>query len=195
MSEEILFTGALFQVIRRSERYIVPNGTECYEVDISYEVVKRPPGVRAIIIRDKEILLNKEYRYELNDWDYRLPGGKVFDTQEQYQESESGCGLAGHIEKALAREVLEETGIEVRSCRLFDCAHNGFTVEWDLYYYVVDDFVRARDGRMETKDEYEYIHNCWLDYKTALKYCLEKKISEDRSAGILMRFLLRELRD
>ncbi len=49
-------------------------------------MVRRPPGIRALIVNnDNQILLSKEFRYELNDWDYRLSGGKVFESLNDYK--------------------------------------------------------------------------------------------------------------
>jgi hypothetical protein len=41
--------------------------------------------VRIIIQNEeKKILLTKEFRYELDAYDWRLPGGKVVDTLDEY---------------------------------------------------------------------------------------------------------------
>jgi len=34
-----------------------------------------------------KILLSREYRSELDRYDYRLPGGKVFDTLAEYHDN------------------------------------------------------------------------------------------------------------
>lgn len=40
-----------------------------------FERARRAPGVRIVIEDDqKRILLNREYRYELDAYDWRLPG-------------------------------------------------------------------------------------------------------------------------
>lgn len=195
MLEEILYQGDLFQVVRRKERHIVPLDKGNSYVDIDYEIIKRPPGVRAIIVHDGKLLLNKEYRYELKNWDYRIPGGKVFDSLEEYQKCDELKNLTTHIEKALVREVFEEVNINVYSYQLFACSNNGFTVEWDLYYYIVDEFelIEFDNSKIKRRNEYEYTQSCWVDYTTVLQYCMENKISEDRSVGVIMKFLLCEL--
>ncbi len=43
-----------------------------------FETAVRSPGVRLIIVKDNQMLITKEFRGELDDYDYRLPGGKVF---------------------------------------------------------------------------------------------------------------------
>jgi 8-oxo-dGTP pyrophosphatase MutT (NUDIX family) len=63
--------------------------------------------VRLIITDGDKILLTKEFRRELNQEDYRLPGGKVFDTLKEYnayrQNIEPSCLVAAK------RECEEET--------------------------------------------------------------------------------------
>lgn len=190
MCEEILYTGNLFQVVRRKKQYFIPLNNETKQIDLEYELVKRPPGVRAIVIREGKVLLNKEFRYELNDWDYRLPGGKIFDSQKQAGISVSQYGFTHCIEEALKRELMEESGLEIKNAFFYECSHCGFSVEWDLYYYIVTDFVECKKSENIEKSEFEYIQTCWVDYQTAVQYCMEKKMSEERSVAVLLRFLL-----
>ena len=63
------------------------------------------PGVGAIIIRDEEVLLVQRGRAPLKGC-WSLPGGLI-ETGEK-------------IEDALRREVLEETGLTVRTARPFE---------------------------------------------------------------------------
>lgn len=199
MHDEVMYTGSLFQVIRRKERFTVPIDDEEKHVDIEYELAKRPPGVRAIVIQNGKLLLNREFRYELNGWDYRLPGGKVFDTQKQAQVSnhKNGEEMMQYVEQALMKELWEEADLKVRNYSLYECSHNGFTVEWDLYYYIVDEFESFGKQKdcPEQQSKFEYIQPCWVDYGTVLQYCIDKKISEERSVGVLLRFLLSQITD
>jgi hypothetical protein len=39
-----------------------------------------------IITDGSRILITKEWRNEQNGFDYRLPGGKVFDSLREYEE-------------------------------------------------------------------------------------------------------------
>ncbi len=51
-----------------------------------FERVLRAPGSRIIIVKDGKMLFTREKRGELGGKvDYRLPGGKVFDTNEVFQ--------------------------------------------------------------------------------------------------------------
>lgn len=196
MHEEVMYTGNLFQIIHRKESFKVPVDGDEKKVDLEYELVRRPPGVRAIVIRNGNLLLNKEFRYELNRWDYRLPGGKVFDSLDQASGVESRKELRICVEEALQRELREEADLQAKSFSLYECSYNGFTVEWDLYYYIIDDFISVRQsGDFEQKSEFEYIQSCWVNYRTALEYCLDRKISEERSVGVLLRFLLTQIEE
>lgn len=51
----------------------------------TFEFARRSPGTRAIVKNAVgEILMTREYRLETQGFDYRLPGGKVFDTREAF---------------------------------------------------------------------------------------------------------------
>jgi len=63
--------------------------------------------VRLIICDGDKILLTKEYRSEVDTVDYRLPGGKVFDTLIEYNKHKSD--IENHALIAVQRECEEET--------------------------------------------------------------------------------------
>lgn len=73
--EDIVAKGRIFELVQT----VQPDGRV-------FEVARRAPGVRVIIANKakEQILLTKEFRQELSDWDYRLPGGKVYDTLDDY---------------------------------------------------------------------------------------------------------------
>ncbi len=192
MNDKIKYEGNLFQVVDRNKTFSIDYEGKKYETILNYEYVKRPPGVRAIIIRDNHILLNKEFRYELNGWDYRLPGGKVFDSQEEYKSVDSKEVISNFADKKLTEELYEEAEIKVKNYNLLEISTCGFTVDWDLYYYLVNDFEELPCFYKDNikKNEFEYIQHCWVNFKTALDYCLNKKISEERSSNVLIRYLL-----
>ena len=66
--ENIVFRGKIVEVVQDAKR----------------EFARRSPGVRLLIIKGNQTLLTKEYREEIKSFDYRLPGGKVFDTLVNY---------------------------------------------------------------------------------------------------------------
>lgn len=251
LKDEILYRGKLFQVISRSKEssFMTEDADgKSHEVKkkLTFELVRRPPGVRAIIVKDGRLLLNKEYRYELEDWDYRLPGGKVFDSTEEFERAGRGGGAnvseyaggacgesgseriggvdgankferaggvgrrgeneeAGEAEKAddlvraaaydkLAEEILEEADIKVEEFRLFGISRCGLTVEWDLYYFVVDKFevlpsFYAQDMQ---KSEYEYIQHVWADFAEVENLILDGRISEDRSIAMIFKYIMEQ---
>ena len=82
--ENATFNNGFFEFLEVEEEFNVDGKIK----QVKRNMVRRPPGIRALIVNENEqILLSKEFRYELNDWDFRLPGGKVFDSLEDYKVS------------------------------------------------------------------------------------------------------------
>lgn len=192
MGESLLFSGKLFQVVNRKEKKIVTHSNQNYTVNLNYEMIRRPPGVRAIITSNDQILLNREYRYEFNEWDYRLPGGKVFDSFIDYEKAINNNSIFDCIKNGLSREIFEETGLLAKKFELFYKSILGFTVEWDLYFYIISEFeesTKYNDNNIR-KNEFEFIDHCWMDYNKVFDYCVQGKISEERSSNALMRFII-----
>ena len=177
MAEEIVFKGKIIEVVRDGKR----------------EFARRSPGTRLIIVDEqkKSILLTKEYRQELGGWDYRLPGGKVFDTLAEYNEYlSSGKDIAEAARRAAVKETKEETGIKVKNIEFFHRSICGATVIWDLYYFVVDRFEVLDSQKLE---EGEQIQTSWVNLDQAKEICLSGKMQEDRSAVVLLRFIHQKL--
>jgi len=178
---EIVYKGNIIAVIRQP--------MQIGDKIRTFEKAVRSPGSRSIIISlDEKILITKEYRNEIKDWDYRLPGGKVCDTLDEY------LTLASSPEKILeasrrgeVKEVLEEAGIEARNISLF-CAvgAGGNTVTWDLYYYIIDNFVQHPKQQL---GEEEDISVAWYGIPQVAELCLSGKMKEERSASVLLRYL------
>ncbi len=174
----MLFEGKTFQIIKKS----MSGKGKTFAI----EMARRSPGVRLIIIKKGKILLTKEYRYELVGYDYRLPGGKVFDSLKEYREAiASGKKMLDFAVKAAKLECREETGLIARRAEYFHTSVAGLTIQWDLFYFIVDDFEQGR----QKLGEHEIIHPEWKTFDEAKKLCLEGKMSEDRSVGVLLRFL------
>ena len=192
MMEQVVYSGKLFQVIKRTEKRHFEVLGQRVEKDIQYELVRRPPGVRALLVQNDKILLNREFRYELDRWDYRLPGGKVFDTTKEYVDALKAGNIYVAIENQLKKEVLEEADIRIIDFGLIDISHCGFTVEWDLYYFIVDIFevLPSFYEKHIKKNEYEYIEHCWMDCPSVYRLCLDGEISEKSSAFVLLKYLL-----
>ena len=109
-----------------------------------FENARRPPGVRLIFEQDKKILLTKEFRGEHTSFDYRLPGGKVFDRIAD-MKAYTGEMLEAARDAAII-EAKEECGMVVKreNIELFSISHCGATIEWDLYYFVIREFEQTK---------------------------------------------------
>ena len=178
--EKIVYEGKTFQIIRR---YI-----KTKKIKFELEIARRSPGVRLIIIKKNKVLLTKEFRPELNKYDYRLPGGKVFDTLKEYKQSiNKKQNLIGAAKRAAEKECVEETGIIPKNIKLFQISKAGLTVEWDLFYFIVEDF--RQNNKSQELEQDEIIYPEWKTFNQAKEFCLNGKIKEDRSVGVLLKFL------
>ncbi len=173
--KKIVFSGKIFQIIEEKK------GTT------TFEFAKRSPGVRLLITNGEKMLLTKEFRAEVNGYDYRLPGGKVFDTMKEYEVS-SEHQIKEYSLKAAMKECLEETGIVPKKIKLMETAHAGATVLWDLYYFLVEEFEQHPEGqKLENGEE---ITVEWKSFEEVKELCLKKGIQEDRSVAVILRFIL-----
>ncbi len=153
-----------------------------------FEKARRSPGVRLIIPSEGKILLSKEHRHEVGGYDYRLPGGKVIDKLTDYNAAlAEGANIQEIAKEAAIREAREEVGLAVNAAdlSLFHISVCGTTVEWDLYYFIVNAFEKTE----QEFDEGEDITIESFDRETAKKMCLDGSINEERSALILLRYL------
>jgi 8-oxo-dGTP pyrophosphatase MutT (NUDIX family) len=178
--EVVVYEGKIFEVVKQSFK--------AGDKEIVFETARRPPGTRIIIIKDRRILLTKEFRTEHNDYDYRLPGGKVFNTLEEYRKAlKDKNDILPFAIGAAKKECLEETGIVANNLKYFQTAKAGATVEWDLLYFVVKDFKENKKQKLETG---EVIFPEWKTFEEVKELCLKNKIREDRTVGVLLKFLL-----
>jgi len=152
----------------------------------TFEYARRSPGARLIIPKGDQILITKEFRHEHGTYDYRLPGGKVFDTLAEYNAAlASGTDLTNAAERAAIKEAREEAGIDAKKLSFFHRSICGATVVWDLYYFVVEEFVKSQQELEEGED----ISIEFLDREAVRRMCLDGSIGEERSAFILLRYL------
>lgn len=146
--------------------------------------------MRLIIVKDNRMLLIKEYRYELNDYDYRLPGGKVFDSLKEYKNAlKINIDINKCAIKAAKKECIEETGLIAKKIKFLRKANAGLTVFWDLLYFIVDKFSRNQNGQ-----ELEYAEEIYPEWKTfdeVKKLCLNDKIKEYRGVGVILSYILK----
>ncbi|MET8907601.1 NUDIX domain-containing protein [Micromonospora sp. NPDC004551] len=182
--ERISFRGRVFEISELDVR----------EMGISktFERVRRAPGVRAIVRNAAgDVLLTREWRHELGRVDLRLPGGKVFDTLDEYRLCKgTDESLQSAASAAARRELREEAGIEARSVQFLHRSVCGATVEWDLYYFLAHDWRDAVDG--PAPEPGEDITVSWMTQQETIAACLDGAVSEERSALVLLRLLLPE---
>ena len=154
-----------------------------------FERARRSPGVRVMIVKNNSMLITKEYRTEIHDWDFRLPGGKVFDSLQEYKfalTTEKNMLLLAL--EAAKKEVDEETGLIVDNINHFATSNTGGpTVEWDMFYFVADRFHKSHDG--QKLELGENIVCMWMDFEEVKKICLNGSIREERTVANILKYL------
>lgn len=182
-TEKIVYEGNVFEVVNQPLKI----GERVFD----FESVRRAPGVRLIIIRNRNVLLTKEYRMEFDGFDWRLPGGRVFDSLKEYREGmEKEEDIMPHAIAAARKECLEETGLIVKKMSHYHTSQCGVTVKWDLIYFVVTESKESPDGQQT--EEGEIIYPEWKPFYEVKKMCINGDIKEDRTASVLLRFLSKE---
>jgi len=156
------------------------------EDEIRYgEIAQRPPGVRLIVLQGEMILVIKEFRHEYGAWDYRLPGGKVYDDLATWKRAaEQGAIPAGVLEGA-RRELQEECGLEFLSGDEVFVSRAGATVFWDLHYVRCMEHSGAIPSRAGVDGE--EIYPTWIRLDEMLSFCMAGLIKEDRTVAVLLR--------
>lgn len=185
--EKVLFDNGFFEFVQSEDEFIIDGNIK----NVKRNMVRRPPGIRALIVdkENKKILFSREFRYELNDWDLRLPGGKVFDSLEDYKKSLENDDVLEHVEMTVPKEVLEEIGLIVKNPKLIKVSKDGAGVIWDLYYYEITDYAISESGPHLEEDEViqGYI---WKSFDEIVDLCKQNLIHEDRTVGVLLSYIL-----
>lgn len=180
--EEIVFSGKVFEVIHQP----VKAGRKAFTL----EIARRAPGVRLIITDPghTKFLITREHRRELEGWDQRLPGGKVFDRLTEYRQAlTSGDDLEPHVLTAARREAEEEVGLKLHDPRHLGVSPCGATVKWDLYYVVCTKHEEIPGGAKPEPGE--QITSEWQPAAEVERLCLSGELSEERSAMALLKFI------
>jgi ADP-ribose pyrophosphatase YjhB (NUDIX family) len=180
MNEEILATGKLFELVHVKQ-----------DDGRVFEVARRAPGVR-LIIHDKDaekILLTKEFRHELGEWDYRLSGGKVFDSLDEFEAfRQSGEDILEAAKRKAIEEAQQEAGVEIAELEFYKKSVLGATVEWDLYVFEASDWQLRTEGQeLEVGEKIEADN--WVTYDEARQMVLNGSMQEERVALILLQWL------
>lgn len=182
MADEIIYaSGKTFELVQIPK----PDGRV-------FEVARRAPGVRLIVADkpNKKVLLTREHRWELDGFDYRLPGGKVFDTLAEFEAfRKSGKDMLQAATAKAKEEAAEEAGIDISEVALFKRSMLGATVEWDLYIFEATNWQLHKDGQSLKEDEQRGIDVQWYDYKELEKMILNGVMQEGRVALVLLQWL------
>ncbi|TXI51310.1 MAG: hypothetical protein E6Q50_01125 [Lysobacter sp.] len=185
VSDEVLYAGRLLDLVSRTLEVRKGNDSFCYSI----EVARRPPGVRLIVYRDREYLLLREYRSELSRWDFRLGGGKIFETQAEHLKFISECGnLIERAKESVVIEAREELGVEVNSASFIRKSCAGATIEWDLYFFQIDTFTTLSSGPQP--EHTELLSAEWHSPESIIEMIKNGAFSEDRSIGVIMQHML-----
>jgi ADP-ribose pyrophosphatase len=176
--EKITHQGKIIEVVQKEVEH---NGKTQV-----FEFARRSPGTRLIIPKGDKIILSKEWRHELGGYDYRLPGGKVYDSLEEYNKAlEQNVDISEKAKIAAKKEAREEVGIEVTDISFFHKSVCGATVVWDLFYFVVNSFNEASQELEDGED----ITIELVDRSKVKELCLSGAFGDERSALVLLRYL------
>jgi ADP-ribose pyrophosphatase len=179
-TEHIVARGRLFELVELPQ----PDGR-------TFELALRAPGVRVIIpdVKARKLLLTREYRRELSGYDYRLPGGKVFDSLKEYEAFlSSGTDILNPASTKAIAESAEEAGIDVEAVKLFKKSTLGATVQWDLFVFEATGWRERETGQaLEPGEVVDEI--VWVTYSDVRAKILAGDMQEERIALILLQWL------
>jgi 8-oxo-dGTP pyrophosphatase MutT (NUDIX family) len=157
----------------------------------TFEIARRAPGTRIIFARGRDFLLTREFRYELDRYDYRLPGGKVFDRLSDYQAAlAEGVDIVDAAREAAMREAREEVGLEPIELQPWAVSACGATVKWDLYFFVCRAFNQLGGVHHESGED---LSHDWYSFDEVRAMCLDGRIDEERSAIQLLKVMAKEI--
>jgi ADP-ribose pyrophosphatase len=156
-----------------------------------FEVAERAPGVRVLIEKGGKILLSREYRFEIDWFDYRMPGWKTFDTIREYVAFlESGRDMMDEVLQAGKREIKEETWIVVKNLDFLVKDTLWTTVRRDLYYLKAIDF---DDSAIEQElGDWEDISTMRYTYEEVLELMKTNHMKESRTKAFLYDYILNQ---
>jgi len=181
-TQNIMYAGKMFQIVHQE----MSDGQDTK----TFEMARRAPGTRIIFVRNQKILLTREFRYELDRYDYRLPGGKVFDRLGDYQAAlDKGTDMVVEAKTAACREAIEEVGMAVQDMEIIGISTCGATVQWDLYFFVARNF--ADQGTVHHESGEDLTHD-WYEFNTVKDMCLDGRVNEERSAIQILKFIKKE---
>lgn len=188
--EVVKHHGKIIQVVER------PALNDQGEHLFTMEIARRAPGVRLILVDWKagSLSMSREFRYEADAFELRLPGGKVFDRLDSYLATlgEHGQVPIGDILTAASKEAEEEMGISLDPADFEIWGRDlcGATVEWDLYVLYADVSTANRGEQdLEVGENISVVDISFADLISAM-LSLDMKM-ESRTYMHILRFLVR----
>ena len=179
-SETIYASGKMFELVHTAQS----DGRV-------FEIARRAPGVRVLIAdrSAKKLLLTREFRRELQAYDYRLPGGKVFDSLTEYEMfRKSGQDILVAARQKAEAEAAEEAGINVEQLKFLKKSTLGATVAWDLFVFEAIKWSERAEGQsLEPGEQIDDIG--WYDFTEVQRMILAGEMQEERIALITLQWL------
>lgn len=140
-------------------------------IEKTFEYVWRRDGTRTIAInQDSEILLTKEFRFELQREDWRIPGGRLDDENEP-------------IIDAAKREFKEETGYTAKNWSYLWSSTPDSTVRYQRHFLLASDLTEGETSF----DLGEEISAHWIPIDKVVEMAIKGGISEEISALSIIR--------
>ncbi|MGF7229159.1 MAG: hypothetical protein ACQR33_04200 [Candidatus Saccharibacteria bacterium] len=180
MPEEIYASGKMFELVHTTQ----PDGRV-------FETARRAPGVRILIADQKQqkLLLTREFRRELNAYDYRLPGGKVFDSLAEFEAfRHTNTDIMAPAASKAKAEAREEAGMIIDDVQFFKKSTLGATVEWDLYVFEATQYRVSQSGQaLEAGEQID--EAVWYGFDEVEHMILRGNMQEERIALITLQWL------